>query len=66
MRPLAPNDASKMILHLLKTFLAGARSWNVTRAAAEVHCAQSNVSGQVRSFETEPGYQSVRSIKKWG
>ena len=40
---------------LLKTFLAVARTGNVTRAADEVHLAQSSVSGQIQSLETELG-----------
>jgi DNA-binding transcriptional LysR family regulator len=44
-----------MRLHLLKTFLAVARSRNITRAAAEVHLAQSSVSDQVQLLETELG-----------
>jgi DNA-binding transcriptional LysR family regulator len=38
---------------LLKTFLAVARSRNITRAAAEVHLAQSSVSDQLQFLETE-------------
>lgn len=38
---------------LLKTFLAVARHGNVTRAAREVHLAQSSVSDQVQSLEAE-------------
>jgi len=38
---------------LLKTFLAVARSRNVTRAAAEVHLAQSTVSDQLQLLEAE-------------
>ena len=40
---------------LLKTFLAVARARNVTRAAEEVHLAQSSVSDQIQSLETELG-----------
>src|SRR3569623_735140 len=38
---------------LLKTFLAVARHGNVTRAAEEVHLAQSSVSDQLQSLEAE-------------
>ena len=38
---------------LLKTFLAVARSRNITRAAEEVHLAQSSVSDQLQSLEAE-------------
>jgi len=38
---------------LLKTFLAVARSRNVTHAAKEVHLAQSSVSDQIQSLEAE-------------
>ncbi|AYG61525.1 LysR family transcriptional regulator [Rhizobium jaguaris] len=38
---------------LLKTFLAVARNRNFTRAAEEVHLAQSSVSDQIQSLETE-------------
>ncbi|MEZ2329867.1 LysR family transcriptional regulator [Mesorhizobium sp. RCC_202] len=38
---------------LLKTFLAVARSGNVTRAAAEVNLAQSSVSDQIQALEAE-------------
>lgn len=46
-----------MIVHprLLRTFLAVARSRNVTRAAEEIHLAQSSVSDQIQSLETEMG-----------
>ncbi|WP_284272805.1 LysR family transcriptional regulator [Mesorhizobium huakuii] len=40
---------------LLKTFLAVARSRNVTRAAAAVHLAQSSVSDQIQALEAELG-----------
>ncbi|MDL2399295.1 LysR family transcriptional regulator [Rhizobium mayense] len=40
---------------LLKTFLAVARNRNFTRAAEEVHLAQSSVSDQIQSLETELG-----------
>ncbi len=40
---------------LLRTFLAVARHRNVTRAAEEVHLAQSSVSDQIQSLETELG-----------
>ncbi|MBZ9775414.1 LysR family transcriptional regulator [Mesorhizobium sp. CO1-1-8] len=40
---------------LLKTFLAVARSRNVTRAAEVVHLAQSSVSDQIQTLETELG-----------
>lgn len=40
---------------LLRTFLAVARSRNITRAAEEVHLAQSTVSDQIQSLETEFG-----------
>lgn len=40
---------------LLKTFLAVARHRNITRAAREVHLAQSSVSDQVQSLESELG-----------
>ncbi len=40
---------------LLRTFLAVARHGNVTRAAAEVHLAQSSVSDQLQSLEAELG-----------
>jgi DNA-binding transcriptional LysR family regulator len=40
---------------LLKTFLAVASSQNVTRAAKQVHLAQSSVSDQIQVLETELG-----------
>lgn len=40
---------------LLKTFLAVARHRNFTRAAEEVHLAQSSVSDQIQSLEAELG-----------
>jgi len=40
---------------LLKTFLAIARHGNVTRAAADVHLAQSSVSDQLQTLEAELG-----------
>jgi DNA-binding transcriptional LysR family regulator len=40
---------------LLKTFLSVARSRNVTRAAEEVHLAQSSVSDQIQSLEADLG-----------
>lgn len=43
---------------LLRTFLAIARHGNVTRAAAEVHLAQSSVSDQLQTLEAELGAAS--------
>jgi DNA-binding transcriptional LysR family regulator len=40
---------------LLKTFLAVARTRNVTRAAQQVNLAQSSVSDQIQALETELG-----------
>ncbi|MBZ7922261.1 LysR family transcriptional regulator [Ensifer adhaerens] len=40
---------------LLTTFLAVSRHRNITRAAAEVHLAQSSVSDQIQSLEAELG-----------
>jgi DNA-binding transcriptional LysR family regulator len=40
---------------LLKTFLAVARHRNITRASREVHLAQSSVSDQIQSLESELG-----------
>lgn len=40
---------------LLKTFLAVARSRNITRAADAVHLAQSSVSDQIQTLEAELG-----------
>ncbi|TPI53364.1 LysR family transcriptional regulator [Mesorhizobium sp. B3-1-7] len=40
---------------LLKTFLAVARTRNVTRAARELHLAQSSVSDQIQALEAELG-----------
>jgi DNA-binding transcriptional LysR family regulator len=40
---------------LLKTFLAVARSRNITRAAEVVHLAQSSVSDQIQALEAELG-----------
>jgi DNA-binding transcriptional LysR family regulator len=40
---------------LLKTFLAVARSRNITRAAEVIHLAQSSVSDQIQALETELG-----------
>ncbi|KQY13133.1 LysR family transcriptional regulator [Rhizobium sp. Root482] len=40
---------------LLRTFLAVARSRNITRAAEEIHLAQSSVSDQLQSLEAELG-----------
>jgi DNA-binding transcriptional LysR family regulator len=41
--------------NLLRTFLAVARSRNITRAAAEVHLVQSTISDQIQLLETELG-----------
>jgi DNA-binding transcriptional LysR family regulator len=38
---------------LLKTFLAVARSRNITRAAEQIHLAQSSVSDQIQSLEVD-------------
>jgi len=40
---------------LLKTFLAVARCRNITRAAEEIHLAQSSVSDQIQTLEAELG-----------
>ncbi|MGX9146865.1 LysR family transcriptional regulator [Mesorhizobium sp. 128a] len=40
---------------LIKTFLAVARHRNITRTAREVHLAQSSVSDQIQSLESELG-----------
>lgn len=42
-----------MQLRMLKTFLAVARRGNVTRAAEDVHLAQSSVSDQLQALEAE-------------
>jgi DNA-binding transcriptional LysR family regulator len=42
-----------MHLRVLRTFLAVARSRNITRAAEQIHLAQSSVSDQVQSLEAE-------------
>jgi DNA-binding transcriptional LysR family regulator len=44
-----------MYPRLLRTFLAVARSRNITRAAQQIHLAQSSVSDQIQSLETELG-----------
>lgn len=44
-----------MYARLLRTFLAVARSRNITRAAEQIHLAQSSVSDQIQSLETELG-----------
>jgi DNA-binding transcriptional LysR family regulator len=48
---------------LLKTFLAVARSRNITRAAEAIHLAQSSVSDQIQSLETEVGADLFRRTK---
>ena len=40
---------------LLKTFLAVARTSNITRASEQIHLAQSSVSDQIQTLETELG-----------
>jgi DNA-binding transcriptional LysR family regulator len=40
---------------LLKTFLAVARTSNITRASEQIHLAQSSVSDQIQTLETEFG-----------
>lgn len=53
------KQATRQILlmrpRLLKTFLAVARCRNITRAAEEIHLAQSSVSDQIQTLETELG-----------
>ncbi|MDJ1637537.1 LysR family transcriptional regulator [Rhizobium rhizogenes] len=49
---------------LLKTFLAVARSRSFTRAADEVHLAQSSVSDQMQSLEAELGTALVTRSKQ--
>jgi DNA-binding transcriptional LysR family regulator len=44
-----------MYPRLLRTFLAVARSRNITRAAEQIHLAQSSVSDQIQSLEAELG-----------
>ncbi|GAU85625.1 LysR family transcriptional regulator [Bosea sp. BIWAKO-01] len=44
-----------MLTRSLKTFLTVARTLNFTRAAEEVHLAQSSVSDQIQALETELG-----------
>lgn len=56
---------NKVHPRLLRTFLAVARSRNVTRAAQEVHLAQSSVSDQLQSLEAELGTR-LFTRTKWG
>src|SRR6478735_1176850 len=48
-------DCIAMLSRSLKTFLTVARTLNFTRAAEEVHLAQSSVSDQIQALETELG-----------
>ncbi|RUW63341.1 LysR family transcriptional regulator [Mesorhizobium sp. M7A.F.Ca.US.008.03.1.1] len=48
---------------LLKTFLAVARSRNITRAAEVVHLAQSSVSDQIQALEAELGAALFTRVK---
>ena len=48
---------------LLKTFLAVAHSQSLSRAAAEVHLAQSSVSDQIQSLEAELGTDLLKRSK---
>jgi DNA-binding transcriptional LysR family regulator len=49
---------------LLRTFLAVARSRNITRAAEAVHLAQSSVSDQIQTLETELGVDLFARSKR--
>src|ERR1700737_3106991 len=54
-RPSGSEEGILMYPRLLRTFLAVARSRNITRAAQQIHLAQSSVSDQIQSLETELG-----------
>ena len=42
-------------IHLLKTFLAVAAGLSFRKAAAELHCAPSTVTGQIKALEDAAG-----------
>jgi DNA-binding transcriptional LysR family regulator len=52
-----------MQLRSLETFLAVVRSRNITRAAEEVHLAQSTVSDQIQSLEADLGMSLFKRSK---
>ncbi|HEY2533448.1 MAG TPA: LysR family transcriptional regulator [Xanthobacteraceae bacterium] len=56
-----------MQLKHLRTFVAVASTLNLTRAGEKLHLAQSSVSEQIQSLETDLGATLFdRSKRKWG
>lgn len=54
-RPCQGVEMNNIRPSFLKTFLAVAHSRSITRAATEVHLAQSSVSDQIQHLESELG-----------
>jgi DNA-binding transcriptional LysR family regulator len=64
MRIIFAGDGRTMEIRQLEIFRALARELNFTKAAARVHCVQSNVTTQIRALETELGVRLFDRLAK--
>jgi DNA-binding transcriptional LysR family regulator len=64
MRIILAGDGRTMEIRQLEIFRALARELNFTKAAARVHCVQSNVTTQIRALENELGVRLFDRLAK--
>jgi DNA-binding transcriptional LysR family regulator len=64
MRIILDGDGRNMEIRQLEIFRALARELNFTKAAARVHCVQSNVTTQIRALESELGVRLFDRLAK--
>jgi DNA-binding transcriptional LysR family regulator len=64
MRIIFAGDGRTMEIRQLEIFRALARELNFTKAAARVHCVQSNVTTQIRALETDLGVRLFDRLAK--
>jgi len=64
MRIILSGDGQNMEIRQLETFRALARELSFTKAAARVHCVQSNVTTQIRALEGELGARLFDRLAK--
>jgi DNA-binding transcriptional LysR family regulator len=64
MRTIPAGDGGIMEIRQLEIFRALAQELNFTKAAARVHCVQSNVTTQIRALESELGARLFDRLAK--